>query len=250
MASGKPQSFSRAWRHPADVRYIGWSALALTVLSVTTCLTSAAGIYAVLRRPERILVVTKKTLRVGEDGRVIGETTELESVNNRQYGVVPAEGATIQPDDKPLDSDRRYCVTQWIARFCTISQAIVERDENGKVRTLRQVELMRLMRVLVPKAAESFTSYLINSKILEIEVKERWQATWELKSVTQDPSDPYLYRVVGKQVITKVVGGNPVMEERLLQFVVKVANDPRGRVEDNMMTGVQLISLDFQSLSE
>lgn len=250
MATSKPQTFSRSWRHPADVRYIGWSALALTLLSATTFLTAGASIYAVLRRPERVLVVTKKTVRVGEDGKVIGEATELESVNNRRYGVLPQEGATLQTDDKPLDADRRYCVTQWVARFCTISQAVVERDETGKVRTLRQTELMRLMRVLVPKAAESFTAYLINSKILETEVKERWQATWETKSLVQDPSDPYLYRIVGKQTITKVVAGNPVMEERLLQFVVKVTNDPRGRVEENMMTGVQLVSLDFQSLTE
>ena len=78
---------------------------------------------------------------------------------------------------------------------------------------------------------------------------ERWQATWEKKSITQDPQDPYLYRVVGKQTVSRVVGGTPVMEERLIQFVIKVSNDPSGRSENNMMTGVQIVSLDFQILN-
>jgi hypothetical protein len=236
----------RSFRHPADVRLIGRFGLTVLILSLLSLGSFVLSVFAFLRKPEMILVVTKKTVTVGLDSRPIKEEESLESVNNRQYG--SANGVQLQKD-QPGERDRRYAATNFVRRYMTISQAVVERS-GDKVRTVRQVELKSLMKWMVPEAAQSFTRFLLQKKIIETEVQERWQATWDEQSLIQDTADPYLYRVTGRQSVTKIVNGQPIEVTRQIQFAVKLSDDPAGRREENMMTGVQPVSLDFNVLGE
>lgn len=237
---------SRFYRHPADVLLIGKFGLTVLILSLLTLLSFGLSVFSLFRKPEMVLVVTKKTITLGSDGRQVKEEETLESVNNRQYG--NANGVSLQKD-QPGDVDRRYAASNFIRRYMTISQSVVERN-GEKVRTVRQIELKGLMKWMVAESAQSFTRYLIQKKILEVETQERWQTTWNEQSVVCDSSDPYLYRVTGRQSITKIVSGQPVEMTRQVQFAIKFSDDPAGRRDENMMTGVQPVSLDFNVLGE
>ncbi len=237
---------SRLWRHPADIRLIGKFSLTVILLCIVSFTSLGIAAYAVFRKPEVILVVNRRTITLNHEGKAIKDEEVLESVNNRQYGV--ANDVQLQKD-QPGAKERQYAASNWVRRYMTVSQAVVER-KGDKVRTVRQAELVSLMKWMVPEAAQSFTRFLLKNKLIETEVQERWQATWEEQTAVPDPNDPYLWRITGRQSVTKFIGGQPVSTTRQIQFALKLSDDPAGRREDNMMTGVQPISLDFQPLGE
>jgi hypothetical protein len=77
---------------------------------------------------------------------------------------------------------------------------------------------------------------------------ESWQAVWTPMDVSVDRSDPYTVSVIGKQEITKVVGGAAQTETKQLRLTVKLVADPKGRADRNLRTGFLVAVLDTHEL--
>lgn len=237
----------RTWRHPGDAQQILWLTASNGILVTLVVLLIGVSAWAVFRRPQQVTVVIRRETVRAPDGSLVASSEHLESINGRNYQV--GEPLTVSVGaDRPGFAERRYAASQWVSRYCTISQAIVDRSPDGKVRTARNLELLALVKWCAPGADVRFTQYLINERVVESEVQERWEATWKETLVVPDPDDDYLFRITGEQSIVKIVNASPVQEKRQLQYTIRLIDDPAGRRPENMMTGVQIVGFSYQVL--
>lgn len=237
----------RTWRHPGDAHQILWLTATNGLLIVLLALMIGIAGWAVFRRPQQITVVIRKETVRAPDGSLIASSEQLESINGRNYQVGEPLVTGIS-EDRPGFAERRYAASQWVARYCTISQAIVDRSADGKIKTVRNQELLALLKWCAPGTDVRFTKYLIDERIVETEVQERWEATWKESLVVPDPDDPYVFRITGEQSVVRIVNNAPVQEKRQMQYTIRLIDDPAGRRPENMMTGVQIVGFSYQVL--
>jgi hypothetical protein len=68
--------------------------------------------------------------------------------------------------------------------------------------------------------------------------------------VSVDKNDPYTVTVIGKQEITKVVGGVRLSETKQLRLTLKLVADNTGRADRNLRSGFLVASLDYRELND
>jgi len=208
------------YRDPADVRTVMQLVSAVAVLMLMLLLSVCGNFYMYLRRPDRIVV-----------DRTSGRTI---MINDREFG--ETEAVQLGPD-RLTDQDKRYVVGEFVKALYKIDP------------TTRASDLERALRMMVPMSAQKFSIYLRDQRVLERQRNESWQAAWTPQSIELDTNNKFIARVIGKQDISRVEGGQVVEETRQLQLMVKLIADPRGRADANLRSGFQIASIDYKELN-
>ena len=233
--------------NPSDVRLvIRMSAAVISLVAIVLVLVSL-NVYQYWRRPDRVVLVVKRTERIGNDGKVLTADEKVESINNREYGVA-FDNQLQSGVDRPGDAEKKLLASEFIKRYCQIDP----RTAPGGKKTYRQLALEEMFRMMLPSSAREFAKWLEKQKLLDTEARETWQATWTdwEKNIEFDPKDPFTLVIQGRQNITKILGGQPVQETRRLQFRLKVTADKDGRTKNNMLTGLQVVACDYRVITE
>jgi hypothetical protein len=209
------------YRDPEDVRTIFNLTRLLMLLAVIIVASGAANIFQYLRRPDRIVVD-------GSSGRVL-------SINDRNYG--KEENVEFGPD-RLTTEDKLYATKEFVRYLYRVDPATRPRD------------IEKALRMMVPDSAVKFSTWLREKGILDLQKAESWQAVWTPMDVSVDQSDPYKVNVIGKQEISKVVGGAAQNENKQLRLTVKLVADPKGRADRNLRTGFLIAVLDAHDLPD
>jgi hypothetical protein len=195
-------------RDPVDVRAIlslTWMGMLLSLLLVVSL---GFNIYQYWRRPDRIVVDRSS-------GRVL-------VINDREYGAT--EAVSIGPD-RLTNADKQYIAGEFV-------RAIYQLDP-----ATRNKDIEKALRMMVPNTALEFAQYLKRNGILDRQRAESQQAVWTPQDISVDQADPYLVRVIGKQEITKFVGGAAQTETKQLSMTLKLVADPMRRADRNLRSG-------------
>lgn len=230
-AASQPQAASPS----ADEPIIDHANLIRTMLSIAvagvmlvalTLLMAGVLAYKVLSSPPVVVVHSVRD----RDGDHVAE--HVVAMDGEMVGNVSARSK-----DRPGDGDKRAAADTW-------STSVYQVDPAS-----RADDLERAIKMMVPNAAVEFTKQI--KPDLELQRRERWQSVWEPQVTSIDPLDPYTVRVVGKQHITKVVGGEVKKGARQLAFNLKVVFDSQKRAERNDRTGFLIADLrDFQIIAD
>jgi hypothetical protein len=207
------------YRDPDDVRTIYQLLSSLIVILALFAVSAVGNAVQYWRRPDRI-VVDKS------NGRVL-------MINDRQYGETDA--VKITPD-RPMDSDKKYIVGEYVRALYAINPAT------------RAADIKAALEMMVPQSATRFATYLKEQHVLEQQRAESWQAVWTPQDVTIDRVDPYTVRVLGKQEVTKVVNNQVAQETKQLQLTVKLVADPAGRTDQNKRMGFLVAAIDYKEI--
>lgn len=207
------------YRDPDDVRTIFQLLSSLIVILALFAVSAVGNAVQYWRRPDRI-VVDKS------NGRVL-------MINDRQYGETDAVKLT---PDRPMDSDKKYLVGEYVRALYAINPAT------------RAADIKAALEMMVPQSATKFAGYLKEQHVLEQQRAESWQAIWTPQDVTIDRVDPYTVRVLGKQEVTKVVNNQVAQETKQLQLTVKLVADPAGRTDQNKRMGFLVAAIDYKEI--
>lgn len=207
------------YRDPDDVRTIFQLLSSLIVILALFAVSTVGNAIQYWRRPDRI-VVDKS------NGRVL-------MINDRQYGETDAVKLT---PDRPMDSDKKYIVGEYVRALYAINPAT------------RAADIKAALEMMVPQSATKFATYLKEQHVLEQQRAESWQAVWTPQDVTIDRVDPYTVRVLGKQEVTKVVNNQVAQETKQLQLTVKLVADPAGRTDQNKRMGFLVAAIDYKEI--
>lgn len=207
------------YRDPDDVRTIFQLLSSLIVVLVLFAVSAVGNAVQYWRRPDRI-VVDKS------NGRVL-------MINDRQYGETDAVKLT---PDRPMDSDKKYLVGEYVRSLYAINPAT------------RAADIKAALEMMVPQSATKFAGYLKEQHVLEQQRAESWQAVWTPQDVTIDRVDPYTVRVLGKQEVTKIVNNQVAQETKQLQLTVKLVADPAGRTDQNKRMGFLVAAIDYKEI--
>jgi hypothetical protein len=207
------------YRDPDDVRTIFQLLSSLIVILALFAVSAVGNAVQYWRRPDRI-VVDKS------NGRVL-------MINDRQYGETDAVKLT---PDRPMDSDKKYIVGEYVRALYAINPAT------------RAADIKAALEMMVPQSATRFATYLKEQHVLEQQRAESWQAVWTPQDVTIDRVDPYTVRVLGKQEVTKVVNNQVAQETKQLQLTVKLVADPAGRTDQNKRMGFLVAAIDYKEI--
>ena len=212
---------SIVYRDASDVRTILSLTFSMMILAILLVASGAGNIYQYLRRPDRIVVD-------GASGRVL-------SINNRNYG--REDGVEFGPD-KLTAQDKVYVTKEFLKSVYQVDPATRPRD------------MEKAFRMMVPDSAVKFSKWIKDHGILDQQKAESWQTVWNPMDVSVDKNDPYTVTVIGKQDITKVVGGVKITEAKQLRLTLKLVADSTGRADRNLRSGFLVASLDYQELND
>lgn len=212
---------SIVYRDASDVRTILSLTFSLMIMAVLLVASGVGNFYQYLRRPDRIVVD-------GASGRVL-------SINNRNYG--REDGVEFGPE-KLTAQDKMYLTKEFVKAVYQVDPATRPRD------------MEKALRMMVPDSAVRFSKWLKERGVLDQQKAESWQTVWNPMDVSVDKNDPYTVTVIGKQDITKVVGGVTITEARQLRLTLKLVADSTGRADRNLRSGFLVTSLDYQELSD
>jgi hypothetical protein len=195
-------------RDPVDIRTIlslTWMGMLLSLLLV---ISLGFNIYQYWRRPDRIVVDRSS-------GRVL-------VINDREYGAT--EAVSLGPD-RLTNADKQYIAGEFVRAIYQIDPATRNKD------------IEKALRMMVPNTALEFAQYLKRNGILDRQRAESQQALWTPQDISVDQADPYTVRVIGKQEITKFVGGAAQNETKQLSMTLKLVADPMRRADRNLRSG-------------
>lgn len=217
------QSVARTivYRDAADVRTILSLTFSMMIVAVLLVASGVGNVYQYLRRPDRIVVD-------GGSGRVL-------SINDRNYG--REEGIEFGPE-KLTAQDKVYLTKEFVKAVYQVDPATRPRD------------MEKAFRMMVPDSAVKFSRWIKEHGILDQQKAESWQTVWNPMDVSVDKNDPYTLTVIGKQEITKVVGGVRLSETKQLRLTLKLVADNTGRADRNLRSGFLVASLDYQELND
>ena len=215
------QGPSIVYRDASDVRTILSLTFSMMILAILLVASGVGNVYQYLRRPDRIVVD-------GASGRVL-------SINNRNYG--REDGVEFGPD-KLTAQDKVYLTKEFLKAVYQVDPATRPRD------------MEKAFRMMVPDSAVKFSKWIKDRGILDQQKAESWQTVWNPMDVSVDKNDPYTVTVIGKQDITKVVGGVTITEARQLRLTLKLVADGTGRADRNLRSGFLVASLDYQELND
>jgi hypothetical protein len=207
------------YRDPHDVRTIYNLTRLLMLLAVIIVASGSANLFQYWRRPDRIVVD-------GPSGRVL-------SINDRNYG--REENVEFGPD-RMTNEDKLYATKQFVRFLYQVDPSTRSKD------------LEKALTMMVPASAVTFARWMRERGVVDQQRAESWQAVWTPMDVSVDRSDPYTVSVIGKQEITKVVGGAAQTETKQLRLTVKLVADPKGRADRNLRTGFLVAVLDTHEL--
>lgn len=206
-------------RDPVDVRTIlslTWMGILLALLLVVSL---GFNIYQYWRRPDRIVVDRSS-------GRVL-------MINDREYGVT--EAVSFGPD-RLTNADKQYIAGEFV-------RAIYQIDP-----VTRNKDIEKALRMMVPNSALAFAQYLKRNGVLDRQRAESQQSVWTPQDISVDQADPYTVRVIGKQEVTKFVGGAAQTETRQLSMTLKLVADPLRRADRNLRSGFLVARFDDKEL--
>jgi len=206
-------------RDPVDVRTIlslTWMGIVLALLLVVSL---GLNIYQYWRRPDRIVVDRSS-------GRVL-------MINDREYGAT--EAVSFGPD-RLTNADKQYIAGEFVRAFYQIDPATRNKD------------IEKALRMMVPNSALAFAQYLKRNGVLDKQRAESQQAVWTPQDISVDQADPYTVRVIGKQEVTKIVGGAAQTETRQLSMTLKLVADPLRRSDRNLRSGFLVARFDDKEL--
>ncbi len=221
MKSSQSVSPSIVYRDASDVRTILSLTFSMMIMAVLLVASGVGNVYQYLRRPDRIVVD-------GGSGRVL-------SINDRNYG--REDGIEFGPE-KLTAQDKVYLTKEFVKAVYQVDPATRPRD------------MEKAFRMMVPDSAVKFSRWIKERGILDQQKAESWQTVWNPMDVSVDKNDPYTVTVIGKQDITKVVGGVRVSETRQLRLTLKLVADSTGRADRNLRSGFLVASLDYQELND
>jgi hypothetical protein len=219
--SGSQAVPSIVYRDASDVRTILSLTFSMMILAILLVASGVGNVYQYLRRPDRIVVD-------GASGRVL-------SINNRNYG--REDGVEFGPD-KLTAQDKVYLTKEFLKAVYQVDPATRPRD------------MEKAFRMMVPDSAVKFSKWIKDHGVLDQQKAESWQTVWNPMDVSVDKNDPYTVTVIGKQDITKVVGGVTITEARQLRLTLKLVADSTGRADRNLRSGFLVASLDYQELND
>jgi hypothetical protein len=206
-------------RDPVDVRTIlslTWMGILLAMLLVVSL---GFNIYQYWRRPDRIVVDRSS-------GRVL-------MINDREYGAT--EAVNFGPY-RLTNADKQYIAGEFV-------RAIYQIDP-----TTRNKDIEKALRMMVPSSALAFAQFLKRNGVLDRQRAESQQSVWTPQDVSVDQADPYTVRVIGKQEVTKIVGGAAQTETRQLSMTLKLVADPLRRADRNLRSGFLIARFDDKEL--
>lgn len=209
------------YRDVDDVRTIFNLTRLLVVLAMMALASGVVNIYQYYRRPDRIVVD-------GSSGRVL-------SINDRNYG--KEEGVEFGPD-RLTPEDKLYATREFVKYLYRIDPATRPRD------------IEKALTMMVPESAVKFAKWMKDKGVLDQQKAESWQALWSLLDISVDQNDPYTVNVIGKQEITKVVGGATEKETKQLRLTIKLVADSKGRDDRNLRSGFLISYLDSHELTD
>jgi len=212
---------SIVYRDSSDVRTILNLTFSMMIMAVLLVASGVGNIYQYLRRPDRIVVD-------GGSGRVL-------SINDRNYG--REDGVEFGPEILTAQ-DKVYVTKEFVKAVYQVDPATRPRD------------IEKAFRMMVPDSAVKFSRWIKEQGILDRQKAESWQTVWNPMDVSVDKNDPYTVTVIGKQDITKVVGGVKVSETKQLRLTLKLVADSTGRADRNLRSGFLVASLDYQELND
>jgi hypothetical protein len=195
-------------RDPIDIRTIlslTWMGIALALLLIVSL---GFNIYQYWRRPDRIVVDRSS-------GRVL-------MINDRDYGAT--EAVSFGPD-RLTNADKQYIAGEFVRAIYQIDPATRNKD------------IEKALRMMVPNSALAFAQYLKRNGVLDKQRAESQQSVWTPQDISVDQADPYTVRVIGKQEVTKIVGGAAQTETRQLSMTLKLVADPLRRSDRNLRSG-------------
>lgn len=210
---------SIVYRDSSDVRTILSLTFSMMIMAVLLVASGVGNVYQYLRRPDRIVVD-------GGSGRVL-------SINDRNYG--REENVEFGPD-RLTNEDKLYATKQFVRFLYQVDPSTRSKD------------LEKALTMMVPASAVTFARWMRERGVVDQQRAESWQAVWTPMDVSVDRSDPYTVSVIGKQEITKVVGGAAQTETKQLRLTVKLVADPKGRADRNLRTGFLVAVLDTHEL--
>jgi hypothetical protein len=193
----------------------------LGVLVVIVLAQAAFNLVLYLRRPDTIVV----DRTAGGDRVVV--------MNNRAYGLT--DGVELKRDE-PTDGDKKYLATVFLGLY------------YGNNPDYRDRQLNEAINLMVASRGREMFNYLKQTRVLEQQAAESWQAKWTEQQVSVDPSDPFTVHVIGVQNLTRIVNQRPVEEAHQLNVTVKLAKDELGRDERNKRTGYQVTWFGWEEL--
>jgi hypothetical protein len=221
MSSSQSVEPSIVYRDSSDVRTILSLTFSMMIMAVLLVASGVGNVYQYLRRPDRIVVD-------GGSGRVL-------SINDRNYG--REDGIEFGPE-KLTAQDKIYLTKEFVKAVYQVDPATRPRD------------MEKAFRMMVPDSAVKFSKWIKDHGILDQQKVESWQTVWNPMDVSVDKNDPYTVTVIGKQDITKVVGGVTLNEAKQLRLTLKLVADSTGRADRNLRSGFLVASFDYQELND
>lgn len=213
---------SKSFRSPADIRTIRLMTVAVVVQGFVLCLLSIATYGLLFRRPDRIVAVTTP------DGQRVIE------IDGRQLDV---KEPVVLGKEQLSDADKTELVAQFCKSVFTVN------------RTTRETEMPKALRMMTPENAALYAEYLRTSNQLQKENDEQWSALWSSQDIHVDERDPFIVHAIGKQTLTKIIGGQAKTEEIQHQITFRLTT--KGvRDSDNLRTGFQIVSFENKTIPQ
>lgn len=193
----------------------------LGVLVVIVLVQSAFNLVLYLRKPDTLVVD-----RTEKGDKVV-------TLNNSEYGLT--DNVELSRD-RLTDGDKKYLASHFLGLY------------YGNNPDYRDKQLNEAISLMVASRGREMFGYLKNNRILEQQASESWQAKWTEQQSSVDPADPFTVRIIGTQVLTRIINQRPIEETHQLNVTVKLAKDELGRDERNKRTGYQITWFGWEEL--
>src|SRR4030095_15806397 len=198
-----------------DIRMILRLSFCSLLFALLSLMLAGLLTYRLTRKPE--LVVVERT---AEGDRVGGD--------DRNYSL---HGPVQLKADQPGDGDKKYIAAKWAESFFQIDPQT------------RRGDIVRGLKLMTPDAAVALVDQVKQSGEWETQRSEEWQAVWKPQVITVNGDDPYKVQIVGRQEISKTVGGVPQHTARQLICTLALRPDSAKRTEDNQNTGFRVAGI-------
>jgi len=209
-------------RDPRDVRLVGLLAILCSGLSFVVLLCVGVIIFQQFKKP---VVIT-----------VVKQGNEVIEINDVTRGASVA-GVTMRPGD--ITNDEKVQIAKELARGIHRINPVMRDDDN-----------MRLINLMEGATAKQFAGDMKNSGLLKRQVEEKWTANWTPLDSSVVEGMPNTVRVLGRQELIKVVGGNRIEESHTYSMDVVLVLDERGRDPRNLNTGLRVIKFSVKEIKE
>lgn len=224
--TGEAVHYLPAYRDTADVRALRRKDLINLILGLLCLLTTATAALLYFRKPEVIVVN-------GATGRVVmmGQQTYADE-----------ETVKLTPD-APTFEDEKYLVTTFLTYLYRVDL------------TSRQGDLSSALRLMLPESATALSQFMTKNQVLQTQFEQQWKTDFTIEHLERVPGRNLSVQAVGRQNITKVVGGAVVKESKQYLMTVDLLVDkpdyiggPR-RKDRNLRTGFVVERLDVQEIN-